>query len=184
MKHLLSQKRTAILKRWFELVLDTYPADTAGFLRQEKDKFANPVGHTITRELDEIYQELLGEMKQERLTQCLENILKIRAVQDFAPSEAAGFVFLLKKAARQELAAEIKDNRLISDFMEFESKIDRLALIALDVYMECREKIHEISLKQIKNEREMAFRLIERIAGTNQEETAESQEQASYESQV
>ena len=144
----------------------------------------NPVGHTITQELDEIYQELLGEMNPERLTQCLENILKIRAVQDFAPSEATGFIFLLKKAIRKELAAEIKDNRLTLDFLEFESKIDRLALFALDIYMECREKIHEISLKQIKNEREMAFRLLERIAGNSQEETTQSQEQASYESQV
>jgi len=184
LEHLLSQKRTAILKKWFEFVSDTYPANTASFLQQEKDRFANPVGHTLTQELDGIYQELLGEMKQERLTPSLENILKIRAVQDFAPAEATGFVFLLKKAIREELAAELKDSRLALDFLEFESKIDRLALIAFDVYVGCRDKIHEISLKQIKNEREMAFRILERVAGKAQEETTPSQEQANHESQV
>jgi len=170
LKHLLSQKRAAILKRWLEFILKTYPANTASFLKEEKDRFANPIGYSLTQGLDEVYGELLGEMDTAKLAGRLEDILKIRAVQDFSPSEAAGFVFLLKKAIREELATELRGSRLIEEFLELEARIDRLALIAIDVYMGCRERIHEISLNQVRKEREMAFRLLERMSSDSYEE--------------
>jgi len=162
LKSILSQKRQAILKRWLKLILETYPADTSGFLKQEKDRFVNPIRHTISQEIEALYDELLQGMNVDRLASCLTNIIKIRSVQDFSPSQAVVFVFLLKKAIREELAAEIKESRPIEELLEFESRIDKLALLALDVYMQCREKIHEIRLSKIKLEREMALKLLQR----------------------
>jgi len=85
-------------------------------------------------------------------------------VQDFSPSQAIGFIFLLKKAIREVLESGIRGKPVLEEWMEFQSRIDQLALLAFDVYMECREKICEIRVNEAKAEREMAFRLLERMS--------------------
>jgi hypothetical protein len=74
----------------------------------------------------------------------LDGIVRIMAVQDFPPSRALRFVFLLKESIRTVLAEEIDANRRQEEALEIERSIDRLALQAFDVYMSCREKIYEM----------------------------------------
>ena len=162
LEHLLPQKRAAILERWFQLILETYPADTSRFLKQEKDRFINPVGYTISQEIEALYDELLQEMNSDKLAACLDNIIRIRAVQDFSPSQTIAFIFLLKKAIREELTSEIKENRVFEELLEFEARIDKLVLLAFDIYMKCREKVFEIRLNEAKAERERVLKLLER----------------------
>jgi len=150
------------LERWFQLVLETYPADTSRFLKQGKDRFTNPVGYTISREIETLYDELLQEMNSDKLAACLDNIIRIRAVQDFSPSQTIALIFLLKKAIREELASEITENRVFEELLKFESRIDKLVLLAFDIYMKCREKVFEIRVNEAKAERERVFKLLER----------------------
>ncbi len=162
LEHLLSQKRAAILERWFGLILDTYPADSSGFFKQEKDRFVNPVGYTISQETEALYDELLKEMNPATLYASLDNIIRIRSVQDFSPYQAIAFVFLLKKAVREELESEIRENQLFEELLKFESRIDELALLAADIYVRCREQIYEMRVNEVKAERERIFKLLER----------------------
>lgn len=162
LEHLLPQRRAAILERWFQLILETYPADTSGFLKQEKDRFINPIGYTISQEIEVLYDELLQEMNPDKLAACLDNIIRIRAVQDFSPSQTVAFIFLLKKAIREELASKIAENRVLEELLKFESKIDKLVLLAFDIYMKCREKVFEIRVSEVKAERERVLKLLER----------------------
>jgi len=162
LEYLLSQKKATILRRWYHLIMETYPADSSRFLKQEKDRFANPVGYTISQETEALYEELIHGMNADKLSVSLDNIIRIRSVQDFSPSQAIAFVFLLKRAIKEELAGEIRKNHAFEELLQFESRIDELALLALDIYMECREKIHEIRVNQVKDEREKAFQLLER----------------------
>jgi len=162
LERLLPQKRAAILKRWFQLILETYPADTSRFLKQEKDRFINPVGYTISQEIEALYDELLQRMNSDKLAACLDNIIRIRAVQDFSPSQTVAFIFLLKKAIREELTSEIKENRVFEELLEFEARIDKLVLLAFDIYMKCREKVFEIRVSEAKAERERVLKLLER----------------------
>lgn len=150
------------MERWFQLILETYPADTSRFLKQEKDRFINPVGYTISQEIEALYDELLQEMNPDKLAACLDNIIRIRAVQDFPPSQTIAFIFLLKKAIREELASEIAENRVLEELLKFESKIDQLVLLALDIYMKCREKVFEIRVNEAKAERERVLKLLDR----------------------
>lgn len=150
------------MERWFQLILGTYPADTSRFLKQEKDRFANPVGYTISREIEMLYDELLQEMNPDKVAACLDNIIRIRVVQDFSPSQTIAFIFLLKKAIREELASEIAENRVLEELLKFESKIDKLVLLAFDIYMKCREKVFEIRVSEVKAERERVLKLLER----------------------
>ncbi len=160
LEHSLSQKKAAILGRWFHLIMDTYPADTSRFLRREKDMFSNPVGCTISREIHVLYEELLQNMNPDKISASLDSIIRIRSVQDFPPSQAIVFVFLLKKAIRGELANEIGESLAYDDLLRFEARIDKLAMLALDIYMKCREKVYEIRLNEAKAEGERAYRLL------------------------
>ncbi len=148
---LLSQKKAAILERWLHLILETYPAESSRFLKQEKDRFLNPVGYTISQEIEAIYEELLQGMDSEKLSHFLDKIVRIRAIQDFSPSQAIAFIPLLKKGIREELKGEVRKNQIFEELLRFESRIDRLALLAFDIYMKCREKIYEIRVNEVKN---------------------------------
>lgn len=163
LKDLLLQKKALILERWFDLILETYPAETSRSLHREKDRFVNPVGHTISREIEALYGELLADMNVDRLSSSLNDIIKIRSVQDFAPSQAIGFILLLKKAIREVLGSAIQEKPVVKEWLEFQSRIDQVALLAFDIYMNCREKICEIRVNEARTEREAALRLLERI---------------------
>jgi putative component of toxin-antitoxin plasmid stabilization module len=59
-------------------------------------------------------------------------------------------VFLLKDVLRYELKSEIRRNNIREDLLQFESRIDRLAMFAFDMYERCREEIYEIRVNEIK----------------------------------
>ena len=146
----LSHNRVAILKRWFERIIATYPSGAAAFLGRQSDPFQNPVGQTIFREIEVLYDHLLSGADAERVTRSLDNIIRIRAVQDFTPSQAVGFLFELRHILRDELQPELGAPGSAPAWAELESRIDQLALLAFDVYMECRERIFDIRAKEIK----------------------------------
>jgi hypothetical protein len=153
LEDLLKQKASHIRKRWLDLILETYPADSQRFFREQKDRFANPVGTTLSREVESLYHELLHGMDPERLNSSLEEIIRIRAIQDFSPSKAMSFIFLLKKVLREELDKEIKESPAASqELLTLESSLDEMALRGFDLYMRCREKIYEIRAKETKNQ--------------------------------
>jgi len=163
LKNLLLKNQSAILKRWFNLILETYPPNTATLMRKEKNQFTNPVGSTISREIEVLFKGLLEDMNSERLSAPLDAILKIRSVQDFSPSQAVGFIFLLKKAIGETLKNESQKESFLEEWLKFQSKIDELALLAFDIYMGCREKICEIRVNRARAEKEMAFKMMERM---------------------
>jgi hypothetical protein len=170
LNHLLTQKKNAIVKKWFASAIETYPADTAKFLKSQKDPFANPVGRTIYHGLEGLFDELLKEMDHKIIQSFLDPIIRIRAIQNFSPSQASGFIFFLKDAVRATLYKENPDEKLLNELLLFESKIDKLGLMAFDIYMKCREKIYELKANEMKNR---TFKAFER-AGLVREIPAES----------
>lgn len=154
----LVEKKSAILERWFDKVIETYPADASGFLKNKKRQFANPVGYTLSRGLENLLDLLLeeGEMDFEKISPVLDGIIRIRAVQDLAPSQALAFVFHLKKVIREELGRETAPSE---ETAALESRIDALALISFDLYMKCREKIYDLKANELRN---MTFRLLQK----------------------
>lgn len=151
LEDLLRRKRRAILDRWRHLIAETYPAEAARFLRSERDQFANPVGHFIENGTQAVLDAALGGAELESVTECMDPMVRIRAVQDFRPSEAVGFVFQLKSAVRRVAGAEIEAERLQDEMVEFEARVDAIAGIAFDTYARCREQIYEIRINEIKN---------------------------------
>jgi hypothetical protein len=165
---LLKENEEAILERWFHLILETYPANTASVMKKDKNPFTNPVGSTLLREIDVLFKKLCSGNQDEKCQSSLDAILKIRSIQDFTPSKAVGFIFLLKRAIGETLKNKIGKGSVMDEWLEFQSRIDDLALQAFDVFMDCREKICEIRVNQARTEKEMAFRMMERITSSKE----------------
>jgi len=153
------------LKRWLNVIFESYPPETAVFLKKEKDHFDNPVGHRIAEGLAGLYDTFIQDMETDKVIHYLDEIIRIRALQDFNPSQALAFIFLLKNVIREELANPILAEKLGAEVLEFESRIDGLALMAFDVYSKRREKIYEIRA----NEKKGRVNLLLRKAGITDE---------------
>jgi ABC-type transporter Mla MlaB component len=139
---ILVKNKANIVKNWFDAVLNSYHPQTENFLRDQKDPFANPVGNTLRDGLQAVFDELTGAMDEKKICECLDPVIRIRAVQCDTASGAVAFIFALKDV----LHREFKDRKV--DLSGIESRIDKAGLIAFDVYAKCRETLHAISLEQ------------------------------------
>lgn len=159
-KNLLIKKRPSVVRKWFDLIIDTYHPETAKFLRAQKDPFANPVGQTILRSVEGLFDELTEGERPARVSELLDGIIRIRAVQDFTASEAVAFVFGLKRVIREELSEEAAGGALYEEIFGFESGLDKVALEAFDIYVGCREKIYDLKSTELRRN---TFRLAEMV---------------------
>ena len=169
LKSFLTEKRKEILDNWFSLILKTYPENSAKFFKRDGDRFANPVGASIKLDSEQIFDALVNDKQSEILLAALDNIVRIRAVQQFSASQAVSFIFLLKNSIRSALTDFLQSNpQCYSGLLEMESKIDGMALICFDNYMNNREKLFNLKTDEIKRrvtkllEREGADILIEK----------------------
>ena len=144
---LLAPKKKAIVQKWIDQMLDSYGAPD--FFKKQKDRFANPIGSTVSDGLQKIFAILVEEKDLAEAAKPLENIIKIRAVQEFTPSAAISFVYFLKNIVREELAKEKNREEVLSLLSVLEPRIDKIALMAFDIYMDCQERLHKIGVNEV-----------------------------------
>jgi hypothetical protein len=167
---LLTEKKDLILQMWFDAIIETYPAQTAKFLKSKKDRFANPVGQSILEGTGGIFDDLTKYLAGQKIDPAhvslfLDNIIRVRAIQDFTPSGAVWFIFQLKQVVRRELAAEIREDQnsnthggLRDELTRLDYGIDELALLSFDIFMKCREQIYQIKTEE---EKRKLYRLLQ-----------------------
>jgi hypothetical protein len=160
---LLEKNRPAILKKWLVEIFDTYPADTSRFLKSRQDRFANPVGYTITANAGYILEGLIKGVDAGPLSACLEQIIRIRAVQDFTPSEAVSFIASLKTVITGQLKTEIHKYSLWDEWAEFETRINGLTEGAYELHTEMKRRIDIIRTKENDKNERFARRLTESL---------------------
>ncbi len=153
---LLDENRKDIVATWRREILDTYPDDTARFIKGEPNRIANPVGHVLTQGVEDVFDELQLQSAQnlvddEKLITALDGLIRIRSVQDLRPAQAVGIIFLLKKVVRAKLGNEIAKSDLYQEQLLFEDRVDRMALLAFETYMRCREDLFAIKTRSLKN---------------------------------
>ena len=156
---LLERRKADIVDMWFDLVIKSYPPDTAQFYKGQKDPFANPVGATTKQGLTKIFDEMLGDMDCKTLVAGLDTIVRIRAIQNFTPSDALAFIPGLKNIIRKKLRRELKNTSQLEELNQVENRIDQLVMMAFDIYLSCREKIYEL---KVSTEREKIYKAFAR----------------------
>ena len=144
---LLAEKKKAVIEKWIDQVLDSYGSPE--FFKKQKDRFANPIGATISDGLTKLYDVLVENKELEEVSKPLEDVIKIRAVQDFTPSQAVLFVYQFKYIVHQELAREKNRDDMTASLEALAARIDKVALMAFDIYMNCRERLHQIRVNEV-----------------------------------
>jgi hypothetical protein len=157
LKDLLEQHKPVILKKWIDVLVNSYHVDASQFIKTSKNPFANPVGNTISNVLDSVLDVLVYRRNTDTIESSLDLLLKIRAVQAFSPSQAVSFIFSLKHIIRDILKKQIHAERMDMDLYDFDSRVDQLGLVAFDIYMKCREKIYDVKANEEKNRTFRAF---------------------------
>lgn len=157
LKNFLLENRSSLLSKWVKLVFDSYPSDTATFLHRQKDEFANPVGSSVRAGLEEVLDTLTQALPQsgtaaarvdrDRLQAPLDRIIRVRAIQNFTPSQAVVFVYGLKSIVWEMLGQDKVDHTLAGQLSVFEAMVDDLLFQAFDIYCACRDTLADIRIK-------------------------------------
>ncbi|MBT3232241.1 MAG: RsbRD N-terminal domain-containing protein [Calditrichaeota bacterium] len=155
----LRAEKAGIIEDWQKLIFNSYLEDGSIFFKSQQNKFQNPVGHTISNRLVTIFERLLESSDMDLIRTDLDDIIHIRSVQDFSPSEAIGFTLGLKGIIRSRLSSFLKNKSEFDELTAFENRIDHLSLLAFDLYVGCREKIYEIKANEVKRK---YFKLLDR----------------------
>lgn len=131
-----------ITERWLAAALAAYGDTLASLAARERDPFRNPVGAPLRGLLGELVGELQGAMDGTVIDRCFAEITAVRAVQDFTPAQALGFVFELRPIAAAALPS--------MERAEIDARIDRLALAAFTQYLQHRTRLADLKLEEAR----------------------------------
>jgi len=138
-----------IVKRWVEYTLSTYIS--SGFFKKEKDIFANPVGGNLRAGLGKLFLLLAKGADPHEFTAPLEQIISIRAVQEFTPGQAIAPLNAVKHIVREAFAADKERKQLIDELYDFEFSVDLAVIAAFDIYMQYRERMYQVRIAEIRS---------------------------------
>lgn len=145
----LTKKKKEILDLWIGRTLDSYISP--GFFKKSKDPFANPVGVNIAQGLTVLLDFLLDNAEPQAYHLPLDQVVRIRAVQDFTPSQALAPFLELKWVVKKVLSADKDTQSLLRSLDILDCEIDRMALAAFDIYTECREQLYRNRIRELKS---------------------------------
>lgn len=149
LSEILQEKKDKILSIWIDRTLNSYSAP--GFFKKSRDHFANPTGANIKDGLTKVLDLLLQGAALEEFTAPLDQVIRIRAVQEFSPSQAVVPFLELKWVIRQVLSENKKNIFPELDIITLDCEIDKVALAAFDIYTQCREQLYQVRIKELKS---------------------------------
>jgi hypothetical protein len=148
LKALLAEKKAIILQRWFDRVLEDYPPETQAFFRGNKSPYSNPIGFTLRKGMEELFDEIFKPGHTDDARVILEPVMKVRAVENLSPSQGGKFILPLREVV-SEIVREAKRNDLLGqDWLDLNLRINQLALLGMNLYSECRERVSQLRIKE------------------------------------
>jgi len=141
------------LDRWMESVISTYPAESCRFFLDTRDPFANPVGATLKKGLDDLYEALIAkDFSTDDVMLALEPMIRLRSVQEFTPAKALGFLLGIKAIMMAGLKQARTSEKAVDDAMaEIGGRVDSVMLLAFNIYMESKKKIYLLRARQSRD---------------------------------
>jgi hypothetical protein len=147
----LRNHKDEIHRLWTDAVYSSCPFDDKGLLRTVSDPFGNPGGDMIREAAQILLTAVCGEETAIKdIRAALERFIKLRAVQQNTPSRALGVFYLLKPIMRELVLPRCETPEAIKEYLAAESRVDSLALLAFDIYMEAREILAESRVREIR----------------------------------
>jgi hypothetical protein len=169
LRELLRPYRSAVLDRWRDRIVATYPEDTSQFLQGDRNRFSNPVGHGIAEGTAGLFDRLVDGCSATDAAAALENLIKIRAVQDFPPSRAVAFVFLLKDVIREALSETEPSPESVPELSELDAWVDEAGLAVFDRYVGCKEQVFEVRANEMRRRTARILKYLEHVSGLQEE---------------
>ncbi len=145
----LAHKKKEVLDLWIGRTLDSYVSP--GFFKKSKDQFANPVGVNIANGLTALYELLQNNAEPEAYLKPLDQVVRIRAVQEFTPSQAMSPFLELKWVVKQVFSGDKEMQSLLPMLDTFDCEIDKIALAAFDIYTDCKEQVYRNRIRELKS---------------------------------
>ena len=160
---LCGDHRNDLIERWVGFFFASYPLDSKGFMRTNRDRFANPVGETTRLAAAVLYDAVAGnETDADTVKKALHDLVWVRAIQDMQPSKAVGVLYMLKPLLRSHILPECvkaSSSSVLDAYLQMESRIDTLAMMALDMYSEARERVFRVRVEEVKRSQSQVIRL-------------------------
>lgn len=172
-EQLFAARKDEAVGKWTVAVFAMYPFETSGFLRTQKDQFANPVGHATALAAGRLYDALTGaDVQTDAVQDALRDMVRIRAVQDLSPSQAVGALYLLKPVLRELFLTEALATGKLQALLEAESRLDTLALMGFDLYMQDKEAVFATRVGELKRRTVQLERWVAAYSGPPSEKQA------------
>lgn len=150
---IISARRDAAIQKWTEAVFAMYPFETTGFIRTQRDQFANPVGHATRAAGEQIYDAVTGrDVDMEKVHASVAALIRIRAVQDLKPEQAVGVLYLYKSVLRERSLRTCWPPGMSRGSWTWGIVWDTLCLMAFNLYLADREQVYAERVAQQRRE--------------------------------
>lgn len=168
MNALFQDQRDDIISAWTNAIFNTYPIETTGFLRTQNDPFTNPVAHMTREAAGTVYDAVAGEdVDPARIRTAIDRFVRLRAVQEGTPGRNLGVFLLLKPVLRKMVLPRCSgSDALTAYYLEAESRLDSVLLLAFDMYVADRETIAESRIREIRNQHAQLVRWAQKVGGS------------------
>ncbi len=151
LNQLLTEKRSAILKAWYDAVLVTANGRAPDFLEKQRTLVVDATGYDLEEGMGGLFDALSQGVISDDVSRFLDSMIRIRAASDFTASQAVAFILEVKKVVRKELGHEVlNDLQLQKELSIWDSVVDDLALFAFNIYVRCREDVLEVRTDEEK----------------------------------
>jgi hypothetical protein len=147
--HIVKDRREHIAAEWTNALLRTYPEEGAKFFGSVMNQFTNPAGYVFRSNIKNLLDKLLDGVQEDQLSQDLDAVLRIRAVQGLTPSTALCFIPALKEILFREVCQVVAQDQADALLHDWYIRIDRLLLMGFDIYMGCREVLWQQKANQL-----------------------------------
>jgi len=147
-KDFIGKNKERLLEEWFLWLVDHYPEPSKKFISQKDKPFTNPVGYNLFQNLKKLLFTISsGEIESQEFNSSLEEILKIRAVQDLSYWRSANiFRFLW-----DNFNVNLPEDKNIESYKADVEYYLRISEKAFETFISIREKIAQIQREEIRN---------------------------------
>ncbi len=148
LREILAENKDRILQRWFDRLVEDYPPETQGFLRENRSPYSNPIGYTLRKGTEEILGLILEGGKRREVRAILEPIMKVRAVENLSPAQGGKFILPLRGVISEVVKEMRREDAFGQEWLDLNARITHLALLGLNLYSECREKVNQLRVEE------------------------------------